>query len=327
MYALCFPGTAMNSFDHTPPRYHVTIGPHKPALRLTTGDRVRVRVPDCDGIGPDGRPLPDDRFFLPAGVAGPPANPVAGPFVIEQAEPGDALAVTLDEVTVDRNFGRTGISAAQIAIPQRLLATEADEDGNVIVPKRVSQWRILRNLGTARLTLEHSRKRSVEIPLHPFVGCVGVAPEHGGVVDTLHAGPWGGNIDIPGAGTGAVLRLPVFMPGAYLFLGDIHAAQGDGEIIGGGVESSGAVTFRVDVEKGRRLAGPQLDTPEEVGVIGASDGLDRAVERACAALILRLAAEFGFDRWEALHVVSQTARIRPGNRFTAICSVPRRYIE
>jgi len=312
--------------EHEPQLYHLTFGVHEPAMRLQTGQTVRVTVPDCDGLGPDGTMLDRSRFESRRHGSLAIANPTAGPYVVETAQVGDTLVVRIDSIHIDRDFGRTGISARQISIPQKLFITERDADFNVAVPKKEFRWQIDHDNALARLRCPHSRKEVVEVPLRPMVGCVGVAPPNGQFLDGLAVGNFGGNMDVPDVGAGCCIRLPVFVPGGYLFLGDLHAAQGYGEIIGGGVEVSGTIEFTVDVEKGKKILWPRLETDRRIGVIGAGGNVTEAMEIAYAQLVLWLSEDYGFERWEALNLVSQTGRASPGNWRTAVCSIEKIYL-
>lgn len=100
----------------------------------------------------------------------------------------------------------------------------------------------------------------IHIPIEPFCGVMGVAPAGDGV-NTHAPGPHGGNLDIRHLTAGTVLWLPVFAEGALFSCGDCHAAQGDGEVNGSGIEAPMTVTLRFGLEKGAGLSGPRFQTP------------------------------------------------------------------
>ena len=311
---------------HRPDKYRLTIGPHPPILTISSGQKVQVSVPDCDGIGPDGRQLPLDCFEQCQ--AGPTwiANPLAGPYYIEDANVDDSLTVQIDAIEIDRDFGRTGISAQQIAIPQGHFKCDTDDDHNVFIPCKEYRWEIDHQKKVARLALQHEKRASIEIPLNPSVGFIAVAPPYGQYCNGLGIGNFGGNLDIPAIGPGSRLSLPVFAQGACLYLGDLHAAQGDGEIIGGAIEVGGRVDFSVQVNKGKKIDWPRLVTDTDIGVIASGHSIDEAIHQAYAQLVLWLHEDYEFDRWDALNVVSQTGRARPGNSKTAICTIAKSLI-
>ena len=95
-----------------------------------------------------------------------------------------------------------------------------------------------------------------------MIGVIGVAPAGAARVDCGSPGPHGGNMDTRLIGAGAVLYLPVAHEGALFAAGDLHAAMGDGEICGTGVEVSGAITLRLDVRSDLRIEEPVLETPD-----------------------------------------------------------------
>lgn len=308
---------------HQPEKYHLTIGPHPPILSITSGQKIRVTVPDCDGIGPDGQQLPLDCFEQygtePAWIA----NPMAGPYYIKDADRNDSLTVEIDAIEIDRDFGRTGISAKEITIPQSYFESDIDDNHNVLIPCKEYRWEIDHKQQVARLPVQHHQKTSVVVPLNPSVGFIAVAPPHGQYFNGLGIGSFGGNLDIPAIGQGCRLSLPVFTKGAYLYLGDLHAAQGDGEIIGGAIEVGGCIDFSVQVNKGKEIAWPRLETDKIMGVITCGNSIDEAIHLAYAQLVLWLHEEYGFDRWEALNLVSQAGRASPGNSKTAIGSIAK----
>ena len=313
--------------EHIPEVYHLTFGQHTPVMTLKDGDTVRVRVPDCDGLGPDAKPLDRSRF---AKEPGNPviANPQAGPYFIDNAVVGDSITVHIKEVKVESSFGRTGISAEQIAIPGNLFATEADSDRDVEVPKKEFSWQINHENNTAVFHCGNSGvKKSVAVGLRPSVGCIGVAPEGGRFIDGLPAGNYGGNIDIPDLTAGSSITLPVFADGAYLSLGDLHAVQGDGEIIGGAIEVSGVVTFQVRINKRKPIDWPRIETNDRIGVAATGDTIDEAMQIAYSQLVLWLSSASGLGRWEVLNIVSQTGTARPGNRGTACCTIEKKYLQ
>ena len=87
------------------------------------------------------------------------------------------------------------------------------------------------------------------LPLAPMIGCFGVAPAGGQAISTATSGPNGGNMDYRRFGPGTSVRFPVSAPGALFFIGDCHAVQGDGEIVGTGIETSYDVTVRLTIDK------------------------------------------------------------------------------
>src|SRR5439155_1554878 len=104
-----------------------------------------------------------------------------------------------------------------------------------------------------------------ELKIDPMLGCFGVAPPRGQAISCATSGQYGGNMDYRGFTQGVTVYFPVFVPGALLHVGDGHAIQGDGEIVGTGIEISFDVQFTVQLLKGK--AGPL--TAEANGPSGA----------------------------------------------------------
>ena len=119
----------------------------------------------------------------------------------------------------------------------------------------------------------------VDVPIRPMIGVIGVAPA-GAPVPCGSPGAHGGNMDTRLIGEGAVVYLPVAAPGALLAAGDLHAAMGDGEICGTGVEVAGSVTLRVDVRRDLDLVNPVVETAEVVATIASAETLDEAADLA-----------------------------------------------
>src|SRR6185503_15399320 len=101
-----------------------------------------------------------------------------------------------------------------------------------------------------------SKVHPMEFPVQPMLGCVGVAAAGDFGPSSGISGPYGGNMDYNQVGEGATVILPVYHPGALLFMGDGHALQGDGEPTGTGIETSMDVEFTVDVRKNTGLSNP-----------------------------------------------------------------------
>ena len=134
----------------------------------------------------------------------------------------------------------------------------------------------------------------IAVPLRPMIGVIGVAPA-GAPVATASPGAHGGNMDTRLIGEGAVLYLPVAHEGALLAAGDLHAAMGDGEICGTGVEDCGSVTLRLDVRRDLRSRSPVLETPELVATIASAETLDAAAEAATRDMARLLTERLGIS--------------------------------
>jgi amidase len=132
----------------------------------------------------------------------------------------------------------------------------------------------------------------IAVPLRLMIGVIGVAPE-GAPVPTASPGAQGGNMDTRLIGAGAALYLPVAHDGALFAAGDLHAAMGDGEICGTGVEVAGRLILRLDVRRDLKIAGPVVDTSELVATIASAETLDAAAEAATRHMAALLTGRLG----------------------------------
>ncbi len=199
---------------------------------------------------------------------------------------------------------------------------------NEPVPDKQFDWQIdlKRNVGI--LELQKSTVRRIEIALHPFVGSIGVAPRFGCVETSLTSGEYGGKMDCIETKEGTTLYLPVWVRGAYLAFGDVHAAQGDGEICGVALEITAEVTLRFEVIKGKGIEWPRLEDNTHIMTVGNGRPLIDCVRIAQVELVEWLVNDYGFDKWDALQVISQTGTMRIGNvvdpNYTVVAKFPKK---
>ena len=151
----------------------------------------------------------------------------------------------------------------------------------------------------------------VAIPYAPMIGTIGTAPARGAPT-TSPAGPYGGNMDLREVTEGNTLYLPVSVPGALLHLGDVHAAQGHGEVCGTALEMPATVTIKVDLIKGKTIERPRIRSRDEIMCVATGNPMERSVARAYADLFLWMEEEFGVDRWDAYSLCTQVGEISVG---------------
>jgi acetamidase/formamidase len=147
----------------------------------------------------------------------------------------------------------------------------------------------------ARFVSNSVRPSALELPLRPMLGCVAVAPAGKEAIATSTPDSFGGNMDYNGMVAGVKLMLPVNEPGALLFVGDGHARQGDGEILGNAMEISMDVEFRVDLIKKKRISWPRLENNDYIMVLGSARPLLQALQQATTEMQRWLMADYGFD--------------------------------
>src|SRR5262249_50692002 len=147
-------------------------------------------------------------------------------------------------------------------------------------------WTLDLERWTARLDNPPAGLESLgELPLAPMLGCFGVAPPRGQAISTATSGPHGGNMDYRGFREGGVVDLPVFAEGGLLHVGDGHALQGDGEIVGTGIEVSMDVQLSVELLKGKTIGWPRAEDETFVMAVGNARPLDQAVQHATTELL------------------------------------------
>jgi amidase len=167
------------------------------------------------------------------------------------------------------------------------------------------------------------------LPYEPFIGTIGVSPELE-AISSVVPDYYGGNMDLPDVCPGSIIYLPVKIFSAYLFVGDCHAAQGDGELSGVAVEQRATVRLKVDLIKGWTFAWPRLETKDFIMTIGSARPMEDAARIAYRELTRWMAAEYGFDELDAYMLLSQAGRIRLGNmvdpKYTLGASILKKYL-
>ena len=155
-----------------------------------------------------------------------------------------------------------------------------------------------------------------------------MAPALGQAISTATSGEHGGNMDYRRFGPGTTVYFPVAIPGALFFLGDCHAIQGDGEIVGTGVETCFEVTVRLTVEK-RSIVWPRGETERDIFTIGNARPLDQALQHATTEMV-RWLSEFGLDTLAASHLLGQVVRYDIGNvydpAYTVACRLNKKWL-
>jgi len=277
-----------------------------PALTIDTGDIVTFATVDASDGATAPPPWARQR---PAGDArgrrrpdGGRGHPMCGPIVIQGARPGDTLVVEVLAIA-PYEWGWTAFRAGG-----GLLGAEVAErgftywdlrgaggDGNDGGDRRAVPW-----------SSDASRPpMPARVPMQPFCGVMGVAPAEVGEHSTTPPRAVGGNLDVRGLAPGSTLYLPVAVDGALFSVGDVHAAQGDGEVCGTGIECGGDVTLRFDIQRGRRLAAPEYRTPAQpapgprYATTGVAPDLMAASQEAVRAMIAYLQAEHGLSAADA----------------------------
>jgi acetamidase/formamidase len=277
---------------------------NEPRLKIEPGESLVVETEDA--LSGQIRRAGDrrDRSKVPY------SNPLTGPIWIHGAEPGDALAVTIQRI--EPLIGQCATYVARAGMLAEWLGSEPPSHSRVC-PIRDGQ-------------IEWSE--SLAIPYAPMLGCIGTAPEWG-VPSTIPAGPHGGNMDIVETCPGNTVYLPVYVPGAYLYIGDAHAAMGHGELSATGLEMPASTTISVGLVKQKRLSCPRIESPTEIMTVATGCPMERSIAQAYAWLIQCMETEYAWDRWQAYDLLTHVGQISVGyyGLGTVAAKVARRYCQ
>lgn len=313
---------AQETHHFKPTKYYFTYdAKHEPVLKIKPGDTLVTSTLDAFG-----NTISSSKQKVSEIVHLPNVNHQTGPFFVEGAEPGDTLVIHLLKVRPNRDYAvSTHLPYFGALTGESYTAMLTDP-----LPEKTYIWKLDFDRNVGVLDLPDSKVKSVEIPLQPFLGTVGVAPNYGEAVLSLTPAEHGGNMDCVETKEGTILYFPVFVDGALFMLGDGHAAQGDGEICGTGLECSMDVTVKVDVIKGKSINWPRFEDKEYIMVASSTRPVIDAFRSAHVELINWLVEDYGYDRWDALQIVSQVGATRIGNvvdpKYTVVAKFPKRYL-
>jgi acetamidase/formamidase len=311
-----------------PSVYYYTFGPNKPAVHVKPGDVVVAITVDAGGNDVNGDPLPPEKKQMIPGTSLRESNPLVGPVYVDGAEPGDTLVVEIQEISLNRPtaYSRVGPNFGSLTeeVPGRWFLLNEPLDTTFY------HWTIDLDKNMGILDLPKSKLGRAEIPLHPFLGSIGVAPRFGRVEMSLTPGEYGGNMDCVENREGSTMYLPVFARGGYLAFGDVHAAQGDGELCGVALETTAEVRLRIDVIKGKSIDWPRIEDEDWIMTACSSRPLMEAYKLAHYERVKWLSSDHGFEKWEALQMLSQVGRCRVGNvvdpNYTVVAKYPKEHL-
>ena len=286
------------------------IGPeNEPTLRVKPGELFEVETQMNRGPWLESHP---DREMLEKKIRG--GNPSSGCIYVEEAAPGQVLAVHVGPIDLD-SVGFTHYWGSTGAMPGWLGPSGVGEQFKIV------------QIQDGSITWSDSLK----LPVAPMLGLVGVAMENSRWPNSW-AGPWGGNMDIQEVTTGATVYLPVSVPGALLHIGDMHAIQGDGEICGaGGIEAEGRVELRCELEdKPKSMTWPRISNATHLITTAQAKPAEDAFRTALVELILWLEEDYGMTRGEAYLLLGQVLESRctqfVNPTYTYVCKIDRKYL-
>lgn len=268
-----------------------------PTLSIQSGDSIIVKtepvalkelLPELDS-----RVSGALREITALKTGGPSSHVLNGPVAVEGALPGDVLEVYFERIDPRYDWGFNCIQPLKGGLAEdfpcrKTVVIEIDRE------RRLGYW-----------------KGGVKVPLAPFFGEVGVAPDPClGRVPSSLPGVWGGNLDNKELVAGTRLFLPVFTKDALFSIGDGHACQGDGEADSFAVETGLDATIRLTIRRDFSLVAPMAETPTHYVFMGFDPILDNAAKGALREAINFLAGRKGMSREDAYILCSLAVDLR-----------------
>ncbi len=287
----------------------------KPVVNVKPGETLVLETEDASSG--QIRKIDDRRDYGKT----PFANPVVGPIFVEGAEKGSSISVSIEEI--------------KPMIPQGVTKLSQFNERYLVGPPifKFIEASLPRDPKICRIkdgSVYFSEK--IVIPYKPMVGTIGVAPhpEAESISSGVMPGQHGGNMDLPDVAPSSTVFFPVFHEGALLYVGDVHAVQGDGEISGTAIEMAAEVKVKVDLMRGEPINWPRIETVREVMSVAtttAGRSLEDAIRTAFLELIIWMEDKYGLNRFDGLMLCSQVGKIRIGNLWTVAAKIDRKYLD
>lgn len=305
--------------EYRPDRFFNVIGGHPAALEVRSGDTIATTTIDAHGVDAEGN------------VVALRPNPLTGPFGVAGAQPGDCLAVRIEELMPNRTQCWTRRYVAPHLLEPGLLSRYPEL--NSVPPGEEESyvtWTIHSKEGRVVAEGLPEGAGPPPIPLAPMLGCIGTAPADGQAISTATSGPHGGNMDYVGVRKGATLYFPVFVEGGMLYLGDGHATQGHGEIGGTGTEVSMDVRIEVRLIKKRSMSWPRGEDAHHIFTLGNARPLDQALQHATTEMFLWLLEDYSMNPVQISLLLAQAVEYEVGNVFdpayTMACKLSKQFL-
>ena len=260
-----------------------------PRLTIASGDTVHFECEDSSGAQVTPQTTVETFQQIDRGKI----HALTGPVAVHNAQPGDTLQI--DVLGVDHlGWGWSSIIPGLGFLKERFASP-------FFFP-----WALDKDT-TSSLA-------PAIVPLQPFCGIMGVAPDEPGELRTRPPGVFGGNMDVRELSTGATLYLPVQVAGALFSCGDAHAAQGDGEVCINALETCLTGTFTLILHRGadgaEPLRYPRAETPTHFISMGMNSDLDQAMKQALREMIRFICARTNLSRQEAYQLCSLAVDFR-----------------
>lgn len=307
----------MKEYTVKPTFYNYVFSPYlEPAVKVDPGDKVVLYTEDAFESrikGPEDLPAIalESAEFL---------NPQSGPVYINGAEPGDTLVVNFESL----EFTRDWAVSAFISYFGGLQSNNITRMLQPALEEKVWIWKVVDDGKSL-----YSEDLRIKIPARPFCGTCATAPALE-AISALAPGPFGGNMDVQDVAPGNKIYLPVRNDGALFYIGDCHAAQGQGELCGVACEISAKVTLSFDIIKGRNIDWPRIESPEKIMTVGSAKPMEDAARIAYGELVLWL-QDYGFTIEEAYELLTQVGGLYVGNMvdttYSLVASIRKEYLN
>jgi len=255
---------------------------NRAAYTAGNGERIVVETRDCFG----GKARTSKDLFEDIAMGN--VNPATGPIAVDGLTAGETLCVSIEKI-------RCGKSGVMMCSPNLgILCEDVRRSRTKIIPIRDGK-------------AVFSRDLSVE--LNPHIGVIGVSPPRGDI-PVFYPGDFGGNLDTVEVREGSKVYLPTYHDGAMVSIGDVHAAMGDGEVCGTGIEVAAELTLRLSGNDDLEIKRPMIETPTEWIAYAAAKTLDEAAKLATSDLVRFVSNRLGTDFEEAYMLASAAANLR-----------------
>ena len=284
-------GQTFKKISFSPSNYYSAFsGAVKPVMSIMPGDTVYTESIDCNGVDKNGKKV----------TVGEVSNPLTGPFYVEGALEGDVLAVSILSVSFNRSYATCLEYFQERSLPASI-TKQFENNFNPV------EWTIDMPKGFASPKGKYEHLKNFKVPVKPFLGCIGVGSD-GTPISSEDAGQSGGNLDLNRITAGSTVYLPIYNKGALLYLGDGHAAQGDGEINWAALETSLQFAFTVHVIKNRKvkLEYPRIEDETYIMTVGLDATLDNALKIATKGLLDWLQEDYHLSIEEATQVMGSS---------------------
>ncbi len=313
-------GLSVVTYRPEPSEFAWTFGGVPPVRRVRPGDVLELWTEDAFGGKVRGT-----EDLVSRVIEFPYVNPQTGPFHVEGAEPGDTLAIHFVSIEPARDW------AASSTIPffGSLTSTHATATLQDPLPEMIWMYEVDRAGRTVRFQARRG-DFSVELPLAPMHGTVGVAPANLEARSSLVPDAHGGNMDTPEMRAGVTCYLGVNVEGALFSIGDGHYRQGEGESCGVAVEGAMDTVLAIDLVKGRMTAWPRLENDTHVMSTGSARPLEDAFRISQVDLCGWLGEDFGLDPLDAYQLLTQVSETPVANvvdpNYTFVSKVAKQYL-